>query len=369
MQIPKHFLYFRFMILVTGGTGLVGAHLLYYLLLENDKVKAIHRKNSDLQAVKKVFSYYTKDFEAVFQKIEWVEADITDVYLLEKAFENVTNVYHSAALVSFNPKDYKAMRKVNIEGTSNIVNLCIDKKVKKLCFVSSIATIDKTIKNNNIDEECEWNPETNNYGYAITKYGAEMEVWRAYQEGVEVVIVNPGVILGAGFWHNGPGKIFSKIHNGLKFYTEGITGFVSVKDVVKVMIQLMKNDLKGERYILVSENVSFKEVFFQIADGFGKKRPSIKVTTFMSEIGWRLEKIKSRLTGKQPILTKQSSKSIHNKYYYSSEKIKKTLNFKFESISKTIKNVCKLYEKLPIELVFFLQHFFWIFLLNHVLKL
>jgi len=167
------------MILVTGGTGLVGAHLLYYLLLENDKVKAIHRKNSDLQAVKKVFSYYTKDFEAVFQKIEWVEADITDVYLLEKAFENITKVYHAAALVSFNPKDYKTMRKVNIEGTSNIVNLCIDKKVKKLCFVSSIATIDKTIKNNNIDEECEWNTETNNYGYAITKYGAEMEVWRA----------------------------------------------------------------------------------------------------------------------------------------------------------------------------------------------
>lgn len=333
------------MILVTGGTGLVGTHLLYHLLLENDSVKAIHRKNSDLQAVKKVFSYYSDNFEAVFKKINWVEVNITDVYLLEKAFENITEVYHSAALISFNPKDYKTMRKVNIEGTSNIVNLCIDKKVKKLCFVSSIATIEKAVNNKIIDEDCEWNTESNNYGYAITKYGAEMEVWRASQENVEVIVVNPGVILGAGFWNNGgPGELFSKIYNGLPFYTEGVTGFISVEDVVKAMIQLMKSEFKNERYILVSENVSFKDVFFQIADGFGKKRPSIKVTKLMSSIGWRLEKIKSVLTGKEPVLTKQSSKSIHNKHYYSSEKIKKALNFKFESISETIKIVCKLYK-------------------------
>jgi len=333
------------MILVTGGTGLVGAHLLYHLLLENESVKAIHRTKSDLQAVKNVFSYYSDDFEAIFQKIEWVEADITDVCLLEEAFKNVTEVYHSAALVSFNPKDYKEMRKINIEGTSNIVNLCIAKKVKKLCFVSSIATISKSVKSNMIDEDCEWNPETNNNGYAITKYGAEMEVWRASQEGVEVVVVNPGLILGAGFWHNGSGAIFSKIKSGLSFYSEGITGFVSVTDVVKSMILLMNSELKNERYILVSENVSFKEVFFKIAENFGKQPPAIKVSKLMSAIGWRLEKLKTFLTGKPPMLTQQSSKSIHYKQYYSSEKIKIALNYKFEPISETIKNVCELYKK------------------------
>ena len=333
------------MILVTGGTGLVGAHLLYHLLLENDVVKAIHRKNSDLQAVKNVFGYYSDNFERIFQKIEWIEADITDVYLLEKAFENITEVYHSAALISFNPKDYSKMRKINIEGTANIVNLCIDKKVKKLCFVSSIATIEKPISKKLIDEDCEWDKETNNYGYAITKYGAEMEVWRASQEGVEVVIVNSGVILGAGFWHNGSGELFTKIYRGLKFYSEGVTAFVSVGDVVKVMMQLMKSKLKNERYILVSENLSFKEVFFQMADGFGKKRSTIKVTKLMSAIAWRFSKIIAVFTGKSPILTKQTSKSIHNKYYYSSKKIQKALNFKFEPISETIKKVCELYNK------------------------
>ncbi|AMC12226.1 NAD-dependent epimerase [Lutibacter profundi] len=333
------------MILVTGGTGLVGSHLLLQLVLKNNMVRAIHRKNSNLNAVKKVFSYYSSNFETLFKKIEWVEADITDVFSLEKAFENVSEVYHAAALISFNSKDNKAMRKVNIEGTSNIVNLCIAKKVKKICYVSSIATIEKSINNKIIDENCEWNVELNNYGYAITKHGAEMEVWRASQEGVDVVIVNPGVILGAGFWHNGSGELFSKIYNGLKFYSEGITGFVSTTDVVKIMIQLMQSDIKNERYILVSENVSFKDVFFKIADSFNKKRPTIKTTKFMTAIGWRLEKIRAILTHKPPLLTKQSSKAIHNKHYYSSEKIKKAIDFQFESVFATVKAVCKLYEK------------------------
>jgi len=172
-----------------------------------------------------------------------------------------------------------------------------------------------------------------------------MEVWRASQEGIPVVIVNPGVILGAGFWHQGSGATFSKIHKGFPFYTDGITGFVSVNDVVKVMILLMKSDIVNERYILVSENISFKEVFFQIAKNFGKKPPYIKVTKLMSSIGWRLGKLKFLFTKKPPTLTKLAAKSIHEKMYYSSEKIQKELNFNFESISETIKSVCELYTK------------------------
>ena len=342
----QHFSYFRFMILVTGGTGLVGAHLLYHLSLENDVITAIYRTNSNIQAVRRVFSYYTTNFEQLFNKINWVEADITDICQLEIAFESITEVYHSAALVSFNPKDYKAMRKINIEGTSNIVNLCIARKIQKLCFVSSIATIEKSINNKIIDEEGEWNVEKNNYGYGITKYGAEMEVWRASQEGIDVVIVNPGIILGAGFWNAGSGALFSKIYNGLQFYTEGITGFVDVKDVAIVMIRLMNSTIKNERYILVSENVSFKNVFNQIAINFDKKEPTIEVTKWLSEIAWRLDWVKSFITRKSPVLTKQSAQSIHKKHFYSSEKIKKELNFEFEPISKTVAEVCEFYKKI-----------------------
>lgn len=332
------------MILVTGGTGLVGSHLLYRLSLENDAIKATHRKNSDLLAVKNVFRYFSEDYELLFQKIEWVEADITDIISLEEAFKNVTEVYHSAALVSFNSKDYKALDEINIEGTSNIVNLCIENRVKKLCFVSSVATIEKSVTSKMMNEADEWNTEKVSYGYALTKYGAEMEVWRASQEGVPVVIVNPGIILGAGFWHQGSGALFSKIEKGFSFYSEGVMGFVSVNDVVKAMILLMKSDIVNERYILVAENRSFKNIFFQIAQNLGKNPPSIKVTKLMSAIGWRLEILKSILTNKPPTLTKHAAKSIHEKRYYSSEKIQKTLNFNFETISETIKSVCVLYK-------------------------
>ena len=332
------------MILVTGGTGLVGSHLLYRLSLENDAIKAIHRKSSDLRAVKNVFRYFSEDYEQLFQKIEWVEADITDIISLEEVFKNVTEVYHSAALVSFNSKDYKSMDEINIEGTSNIVNLCIENRVKKLCFVSSVATIEKSVTSKMMNEADEWNTEKVSYGYALTKYGAEMEVWRASQEGVAVVIVNPGIILGAGFWHQGSGALFSKIEKGFSFYSEGVMGFVSVNDVVKVMILLMKSDIVNERYILVAENSSFKSIFFQIAQNLEKKPPSIKVTKLMSAIGWRLEMLKSILTNNPPTLTKHAAKSIHDKRYYSSEKIQKALNYNFETISETIKSVCALYK-------------------------
>lgn len=331
------------MILVTGGTGLVGSHLLYQLTLENELVFAIYRKNSNLGAVRRVFSYYNSNFAELFKKIKWVEADITDIVSLENVFENITHVYHCAAFVSFNPKDYRTMRKTNIEGTSNVVNCCIAKKIQKLCFVSSIATMDKTVGKKLIDEDCEWNSNSPHNPYAITKYGAEMEVWRASQEGVPVVIVNPGVILGSGFWHLGTGKIFDKIYKGMPFYTEGVTGFVYVEDVIKTMLLLMEKTIENRRFVLVAENISFKEVFSLIANKFSKKPPRIKVTKFMSELVWRLGALKSFFFNLSPILTKHSAKSIHGSYYYSSEKIKTSFDFSFTSVEKSIQVICKQY--------------------------
>ena len=275
------------MILVTGGTGLVGSHLLYHLCLQNDAIRAIYRTASSLEKVKNVFSYYTDD-TTLLDKIEWFLADITDVPAMIPAFTNVKHVYHCAAFISFNPKDYRQMRKVNIHGTAIIVNLCIDAKIDKLCFVSSIAAVGNSLNSNISTEEDEWNKELDNSGYSITKFGAEMEVWRASQEGVDVVIVNPGVILGSGFWNAGSGKLFSQVYNGFQFYTEGVTGFISVQDVVKPMILLMNSTVKNERFILVSENKSFKEIFFLIADGFDKKRPSIKIKPWQTNIFWRV---------------------------------------------------------------------------------
>ena len=329
------------MILVTGGTGLVGSHLLYQLVIQKENIIAIHRKSSDLSAVKKVFSYYTDNYEALFSSIRWIEADITNISSLAKAFKGVTRVYHSAALISFDSNDYRIMRKINIEGTANIVNLCITNQIQKLCFVSSIAAVGKSIPTKEITEHNEWDVLDNNYGYAISKYGAEIEIWRASQEGVDVVIVNPGIILGSGFWQSGSGKIFSNIYNGFKFYTEGSTGFVGVDDLVTVMINLMKSNIKNERYILVSENESFKNVFFAIADGFNRKKPSIQVSKLQSGLVWRLGWILHKITRKKQLLTRQSANSAHNKYKFSNKKIIRALDFEFEPLKDTIQSACK----------------------------
>jgi len=329
------------MILVTGGTGLVGSHLLYHLLLENDSVRAIHQKNSDLNAVKNVFLSYQTEAHELFHKIRWVEADLNDIPALEIAFEEVHQVYHAAALVSFLSRDYQKMRRVNIEGTTNIVNLCISKQVEKLCFVSSVAAIENAASGVIMDESDNWNSATDKSGYAITKYGAEMEVWRASQEGVPVVIVNPGVIIGSGFWHKGSGRMFTKVQEGLKFYTTGITGFVDVKDVVKIMQRLMNSNVINQRFIVVSENLSYKQVLQSIAKALNKDKPSIRINKIMSECIWRIEFLRSKITLSPPLLTKRTARSALANHPYTADKIKKELNFEFEAIETCIQNTAQ----------------------------
>lgn len=319
----------------------MGSHLLYHLLLKNDTVRAIHRKNSDLNAVKRVFEFYGPNTEHLFNNIRWVEASLSNIPELENAFEEVDFVYHCAAIISFASRDYKKMRKVNIHGTTNIVNLCIRNNIKKLCFVSSVAAIENGPDGEIVDETDNWSNTSDKSGYAITKYGAEMEVWRASQEGVPVVIVNPGVILGSGFWEKGSGTLFSNVQKGLKFFTEGVSGFVGVQDVVKIMIQLMASDIINQRYVVVSENLSYKQVLNMIADTLNKKRPNIRINKFMSACIWRFEFLRSRITLSTPLLTRHTAKSALSNHPYTSQKIIDELSFEFEPVKDSIDRVAK----------------------------
>lgn len=331
------------MILVTGGTGMLGAHLLYKLAQSHEKVRAIYRTENAILKAKKVFDYDVVSGKDLFSKIEWCQADVTDVPSLEDAFIGVTHVYHVAAKVSFDEADAKEMRKVNIYGTSNIVNFCVAFDVEKLCFVSSIAAIAKSVDKGYIDEKDEFSVETNNYSYAITKYGAEMEVWRGAQEGLNVVVVNPGIILGAGFWNENSGTLFSMTYKRFPFYTEGVTAFVGVADVVKIMTKAMNSEIANERFVLSSENKSFKEVLFTISDNLNVGRPKIKVTAVIAEIGWRLSWLKSVLTGGVNSFPKHTAKSANNKSYYSSEKVCDSFDMKFEKIDSVIAEISKQY--------------------------
>jgi len=333
------------MILVTGGTGLVGSHLLYKLLQTNKKVRAIYRRAHKLDAVKNVFSYYSKDWEVLYNKIEWIEADITDIPKLQDAFKAIKQVYHCAAFISFEPDKYKTLRKINIQGTANIVNLCISHKVEKLCYVSSIAAIGQTTNPENlINENTSWNPVADNSVYAITKYGAELEVWRGTQEGLDTVVVNPGIILGPGFWSGGgSGSLFKQIHKGLAYYTNGGSAYVDVYDVVDIMTRLMNSKIKNEGFILVAENLLFKNFNHKTAKALNVSKKQKLIKPWLLQILWRLDWLKHKLFGKRRQLSKQLANTITTITKHDNSKIKTALDYEFTDIDVSINKVSELF--------------------------
>lgn len=330
------------MVLVTGGTGLVGSHLMLHLLTKGASVKAIHRKNSNIQRVKEVFSYYHENSQVLFNKIQWIEADINDIPALELAFKEVTLVYHCAAFISFDPGDFNSLQKINKKGTENIVNLCIDKNIKKLCYVSSIAAIGKSTTGELVNEENEWNDTYANV-YASSKHFAEMEVWRGAQEGLSVVIVNPGIILGPGYWESGSGLLFKTAAKGMRYYFPGGTGFISVGDVVKIMDQLMNSPIKNERFIAVAENLSYKSILETISLGFNRPSPKIRLKFWQLEIFWRMDWALNLISNKKRKLTKKGLESLRYPQKYDNSKVKEALNMEYELIQSCVSYSCQKY--------------------------
>ncbi len=330
------------MILLTGGTGLLGSHILLDLLLKGAAVRAIKRPASKTAMVRKVFSYYTPDPDELVSKIQWIDADLLDFGAIEDAMEGITEVYHAAAVVSFYPKDHQTMLKVNIEGTANMVNQAISNGVKKFCYVSSIATLGRAENNEVSTEDTYWVPSKKNSVYGISKYGAEREVWRGMEEGLNAVIINPSVILGPGFWQENSG-LFRLVNEGLKYYTRGVNGYVDVRDVSKAMIGLMKGNHFGERYICSAANLSYEDLFTMMAKYLGKPAPSINVPPAMTSLAWRAEAVRAFLTGSRPEVTREMATTTAQVYTYSSEKLCKTLGFQFRPVEETIAGVCGIF--------------------------
>jgi len=332
------------MILVTGGTGLVGSHLLFELVKKGHKVRATYRSKKKIDAAKHVFSYYTTQVDELFSQIEWVEAHLNDIPALTKAFKEVANVYHCAALVSFDPNDYYALRRINIEGTANIVNLCLTHNIKKLCYVSSIAAIGHGELNETIiTENTNWIPDDDHSVYAITKYGAEIEVWRGVNEGLDAVIVNPGFIFGPGFWNTSSGSLIKKINKGLSHYTTGVTGYVDIIDVIAAMTQLMDSTIKNERYILISQNISFKEFALKAAQNLNVKPPKNEALNWHLQVAWRLDWLNYFVRRKRRKLTKQLASNLSKKFNYSNKKVIADLKFKFTPIDESISQTCQFF--------------------------
>ncbi len=321
------------MILVTGGSGLVGQHLLEALLKTGEKIRATYRNE--------IPSFFTN---ISTNSIDWFECDLLDIPSLEPAFENITHVYHCAAMVSYDQRKKDEMMLVNIEGTANIVNLCLDKNIEKLCHVSSISTLSDGVNNELISEKNDWEENPENSNYSISKQGAEMEVWRGIAEGLSAVIINPGIILGEGNILKSSSNLFKIVRDEFPYYTQGITAWVDVKDVVNVMILLMNSQIQNERFIVIAGNYSYHDIFTLMAKALHKKPPHKLASPWMTELVWRISYLKSLITGTVATITKETARSSQKKRRFDQSKLLRALgDFQYTKIEETIERVSKSY--------------------------
>lgn len=325
------------MILITGSTGLLGAQVLLRLLETGKPLRALYRDPERLELARLMMAYYGKSLPV--SQIDWVQADITDIPALTTAFEGVTEVYHCAAMISFDPSDEVRMRKANIEGTANIVNLCLAKEVRKLCHVSSIAALGDPGEGEDIvTEETDWNPEKLHSDYAISKHGGEMEVWRGAQEGLKTVIVNPGIIIGPLTGNTGTADLFTAVSNKLSFYTSGGMGVVAAADVAEIMVRLMESPIQSARFILSEKNYDYKDLIGKVAREMNVPAPKKEAHPWMTEFAWRADWLFTTLGLKKRALSKTSARSLHSRTVYPNNKIREALGFTFTPIDQAIKD-------------------------------
>jgi len=324
---------------------MTGSYLLFKLLEKGYNITALKRKSSNTDVTEKIFKSLSKDGENLFYKINWITGDLSDVNTVYELVRNADYVYHTAATVSFKPSDRKRMIYENVCGTANIVNASLKSSVKKMCHVSSVAALGKNSAGKPLTEEIELTDMSNSSDYAISKFKSEREVWRGIAEGLNAVIVNPSIILGTGDWRRGSPRLIKTVWDGMKYYTKGINGFVDVRDVVNIMIKLTESNISAERFILNSENLSYRELFNEIADNLNKKRPSVFANDFMLYSLMYLDSFVYFFTGKEPRLTKYTVNSARSFHACSNKKVKKTLNYEFIPVKKSVRDFCKIFLK------------------------
>lgn len=348
-QKASHSYQLRPLVLITGCTGLLGTHVAQKFVSEGYRVRGLRRTNSA----------QTLPMENT-SSIEWVNGDILDIPSLEAAVDSVDVVVHAAALVFFSPGEKNRLYEVNVEGTANVVNVCLKHGTKKFCHVSSVAALGRSAaaiaatkekatsgfqSEIVVDEEAKWEDSPYNSHYAQSKYLAELEVWRGMAEGLNAVVVNPSLILGAGDWNRSSSRVFRYVWQEKPFYTDGQVNWVDVRDVAEIIFLLLEAEVWAKRFILSAGNTSFQHLFYDIADCFHKKRPRIRVSASAAQILWRLEWIRSQLTRKTPLITRETAQVAALSLRYDSEKIRRELRFDFRSISDTIQWCCENYQK------------------------
>lgn len=325
---------------VTGGTGLLGSHVLLALAQRGEKVRALKRAGSDTAFTRRLFSTVAGGAD-LFSQIEWFLGDVTDAVSMAEALSGVEKVFHCAAVVSFNSNDKKRLELVNVSGTANLAEAALQAGVLHFMHVSSIATLGGTISGEPVSEGEPWDSVPKGSVYGHTKHAAEMEVWRAMAEGLPAAIVNPSVIIGPGKWNSGSSELFSAVWKGLKYYTRGMNGYVDVRDVSRAMLELSDRKVTGQRFVVNGANISYRELFGSIAKSLDRPAPTILVSPLMGEVAWRLFALLSVFSRRRPLVTRETARSAQRSYSYSSDKLIELTGFKFTPFQETINHTAR----------------------------
>lgn len=334
-------------VFLTGGTGMLGAHLLLDLARSGARVRALKRRNSDLQWVRKIFSWHDTNADQLLAAIEWADGDLMDKESLREAMADAEVVIHAAARVSFDPDDREVVLQENIEGTAHLIDLALEGKITRFCHVSSIAALGDQDSGLPVNEDFSWKNNRKRSAYSESKFQSEMEVWRGIQEGLQAIIVNPSVILGPGNWSNSSPRMFQTVDKGMKFYSSGSNGFVDVRDVSRAIIQLLSSsdwkNLKNQRFVLSAENLTYRDLFGKIAVALHRPQPTIPANRLLLQIGWRASWLVFAITGKQPSLTRETARSASSTSLYDGSKIARTIDFSYAPINRTIQEIGKIF--------------------------
>lgn len=320
------------MIAITGASGLLGSFIASKFISHEEKIIGLTREKS--KALKS--DYLQKN-------IDWREVNILDPISLSESLKDVHTVIHSAALVSFNPRRRKEISDANATGTKNVVDACLAVGVKKLIHISSVAALGRQKGIYHINEDSTWMNSRLSSDYALSKYQAELEVYRGYEEGLHVSIVNPSVILAPSDWNYSSSQIFKYIWNENAFYTGGVLNYVDVRDVANMVYVLCASNFNGERFIASANYTSIKNIFDEIALRFNKKPPFIKVNTTLSKAIVYLEGVRSFLTNQEPIITKQTAQIASEPFYFDNKKAVEKLKISFQTLEETLDFCCNYY--------------------------
>ena len=314
------------MVLVTGASGFLGSHLVRRLSASGIATRALYHAHPPLAGLSDL------------PHVEWKCCDLLDIYDVEEVLTGIADVYHCAAIVTFDPGKRDEMIHFNVEGTANLVNQCVLQPIRKLVHVSSIAALGRNgEKTKEITEEEEWGESRYNSAYAVSKYISEMEVWRAIGEGLNAVIINPGIILGDGPLHGLTNQLMKMAWNEFPFYTDGINSWVNVADVVNAMVTLMNSDLTAERFIVSSGNYSYREIFTLIAGSLNKKPPRFRANSFMIGFARRFSAIQKAIVGSKSLITRETVNNAKSVCLYNNTKLLKSIPaFSYTPINNAI---------------------------------